>query len=179
MCSPNTILIERSSQLVTDALQGIGRIGTAASVLSDYKTSKDNYKYRTQVALNNAKMAQNEALKEKQLGIEKARLEKISGLQKISKMQAKNSASNLDMMSQTNRLAYQDALDYSNANANLVKSQHDLQAQNYFNQANSYLNQAQIYKKQYRQSMFDYTFNALGKYGQVASDWYQNRGEVL
>ncbi|MBR5303652.1 MAG: hypothetical protein IKU37_02365 [Candidatus Gastranaerophilales bacterium] len=177
MCTPGAIVSNASSSLLGGIFKGVGVLGSVVSTVSDYKTNKDNNEYRMQVALNNAKIAQNEALRQKQLGIEKARREKISGLQEISRLQAKNSASNLDMSSYTNKIAYQDVLNFYDTNSQTAKSQYDLQANNYFNQANSYLNQAQIYKNQYNQSIFDYSLNALGKFNRVAADWYKNGEE--
>lgn len=177
MCTPTMIASQASSGLFEGVLKGIGALNSAVTTISGYKANKENYAYRTQIALNNAKIAQNEALRQKQLGIEKARLEKINALQDLSKMQARNSASNFDAMSQTNKYAYQDMFNISNVNAKAIDEQYSMQSDKYFNQATNYLKQADDYKRQHDQSVFNYSFNALGKFKQVADDWYQKRGE--
>ena len=177
MCTPSAGVFNSSSGLISNVLKGAGLVNSTTSILGAFNSDKENLAYRTQIALNNAKIAENEALRQKQLGIENARLEKISGLQELGKIQARNSASNLDMMSQTNKMIYRDALNYAQTNANQIKNKYDLQADNYFNQANKYLNEAKKYKKQYSDYVLDYSFAALGKYGQVALDWYQDYKE--
>ena len=107
--------------------------------------------------------------------LEKSRLEKISTLQEVNKLKAKNASHGLDLMSSTNQMAYEDVWNLGDLNSDLIKKEYDYNANSYFNQANSYLNQANNYKKQYKQSVFDYSLNALGKIGQVASEWYENR----
>ena len=178
MCTPNLISSDLPSGFLGAAFKGVEAVQNVSSTILNYKTNKDIYAYRTQIALNNAKVAQDEAMRQKQLGIEKSRLEKISGLQEVNKLKAQNSASGLDAMSQTNTLNYQDALNLSKINANSTKKEYDSQADSYFDQAHSYLNQAQTYQKQYNQSLFDYSLNALGKLGRVSNDWYGNRKEL-
>lgn len=179
MCTPNTFLPTESSNLLNSVFKGVGVANTIASTLSDYKTYKTNAAYRTQITLNNAKNAQNEANRQRQLGIEQSRVQKIKGIQEANLLKAKNSASGLDLMSQTNKYAYQDAYNMANLNALSTKKEYENQAINYFNQANSYLNQAYQSNKQYNQTIFDYSLNALGKFNQVANQWYENREEVM
>lgn len=165
MCTPNGLL----SNSFYNAINTINDVGTK---VSEYKTNKANYAYRTQVALNNAKMAQNEAMRQKQLGIEKSRVEKIAGIKELNTLKAKNSASNLDLTSETNLQAYQDTLDMSKLNAGSIAKEYDVNAKSYFAKANDYLNEANSYKKEYKNSLWDFSLNSLGGFGQVASEWY-------
>lgn len=164
MCTPALGAISAISSIATGVLGEVSNI----------KSNRDNYKYRTQVALNNAKIAQDEALRQQQLGIEKSRLEKIEGIQKANKLKAINSASGFDLNSQTNTLAYQDVTDLADYNAENIKKEYEVRADSYFNQANSYLNSAKQARKEYNQSLFDYSLNALGKIQNVAGSWYSN-----
>jgi len=177
MCVPSAGIAAGSTtgSLFQNVMNGLNVASGVMGTISEYKTNKANAAYQTQIALNNAKIAQNEALRQKQLGIEKSRLEKISGMQEVNKQKALYAASNLDMMSQTSQMAYQDTLNMAQINADVAKKEYDIAANSYFNQANSYLNQAQSYKNQYNQSLFANSMNALGKFSQVASDWYSNK----
>lgn len=144
------------------------------STFQSYSKIKSNADYRVQIALNNAKNANNQALREKQLGIEKSRLEKISGLSEASKIKAINSASNLDSSSQTNNLNYLDAINLSYSNSQNIKNNYDIKAQSYFDKANSYINQANMYEKNYNNSLLAFADNALGKTQKVSANWYSN-----
>ena len=175
MCTPTSGLIEPATNAFSGLFSVVKGTGQVISGISQYKNNKANYAYQTQIALNNAKIAQNEALRQKQLGLEKSRLEKISTLQEVNKLKAKNASHGLDLMSSTNQMAYEDVWNLGDLNSDLIKKEYDYNANSYFNQANSHLNQANNYKKQYKQSVFDYSLNALGKIGQVASEWYENR----
>lgn len=164
-----------SSANIVDTVFGIvGGASNLANKVSSYKANKTNYEYQTQLALNNARMAQEMGLTQKQLGIEKSRLEKIESLQKISKIKAQNSASGLDSMSGTNKLVYDDVAYANEINAQAIKNSYDISAKSYFNQANNYLNQANNYKELYKKSLFNQSMNALGQFGKVASSWYEN-----
>lgn len=165
MCVPSANL---TGSILNTAISGAKAIGEVSNM-------KSNYAYQTQIALNNAKNAQNEALRQKQLGIEKSRLEKISGLQETNKLKAINAANNLDMMSQTAQLSYQDVQDSANNSANSIKSSYDAVSESYFARANSYLETAKNYKKEYNKSIFNHSLNALGKMNLVANEWYEER----
>lgn len=165
MCVPSANL---AGSILNTAISGAKAIGEVSNM-------KSNYAYQTQIALNNAKNAQNEALRQKQLGIEKSRLEKISGLQEVNKLKAINAANNLDMMSGTSQLSYQDIENSANISANSIKSAYDATSESYFARANSYLETAKNYKKDYNKSIFNYSLNALGKMNQVANEWYEEK----
>lgn len=148
--------------------------GVGTEVLN-FNSDKKNYEYRTRLALNNAKIAQNEALRQQQLGIEQSRLEKISGIQEANKQKAISAASNLDVDSLTSQLNYDDNIFMSDYKADVIKKEYDARANSYLNQSNSYLNQAQDLQKQYNDSVFQNALNALGKTTKVSLDWYRKK----
>ena len=149
-------------------------ISSVVGTINEYNTIRKNNEYRTEVAINNAKIAQNEALRQKQLGIEKARIETMEGMKNASRLKAKNAASNLDFASFTSELGYNDILNNSFSSANSIEKQYDNTAQNYFNQANNYLSQANNYKNLFDNSITSYSMNALGKFGKVSSNWFES-----
>ena len=118
-----------------------GALGVFGAANDIYNERKEN-KYRTQIAINNAKNAQNEALRQKQMGIEKSRIEKIAGMQKMNNKIAKDSASGFDLNSLTNQYNYSDILSSSDESAKNIQNEYNQAAENYFRTANSYLNEA-------------------------------------
>ena len=136
---------------------------------------KKNIEYRTRVALNNAKVAQNEALRQKQLGIDKSRMEKIAGIQEANKQKALSAASNLSLDSFTTKLNYEDNLDISELQADFIQNDYNAKAQGYFNQANNYIDQAKTYNRNYNTSLFRNALNALGKAAKVSNEWFENQ----
>ncbi|MBQ7287561.1 MAG: hypothetical protein IJW73_07365 [Candidatus Gastranaerophilales bacterium] len=144
---------------------------------TDFITEKNNHDYRTQIALNNAKYAQNEAHRQMQLGIDKSRAQKIAGLTEANKLIAQQGASNLDNSSFNSDLAYQDVIENSNIASKITKNEYNASANSYFKQANAYLNQANSYQKQYNKNLFMSGFNSLGQLNQVANDWYELKSE--
>ncbi|MBQ4646397.1 MAG: hypothetical protein IJB79_03520 [Candidatus Gastranaerophilales bacterium] len=174
MCTPNAVMSAMPVNIFSNISKGVGMLASGLDTVSQFQTNKANNKYRTQVALNNAKIAQQEALRQNQLGIEKSRLDKITSMQELNKIKAKNSASNLDMMSLTNELSYIDSKNFTDASSQLIKNEYSAKANSYYRNANQYLAQASEYQKQYNQSLFDYSLNALGRFNQVAFDWYEN-----
>lgn len=161
---------------------GIGNLlfnltSSLASNATEYYANKDNLKYRTQIALNNAKNAQNEALRQKQLGIDSARLEKIEGIRAANILKAQNSATGLDVSSQTSKYSYEDVYQQADINANLARKEYDLNSSAYFRQANNYLNEVNNYQKSYNNALFNNALNALGKTQKVAEEWYDKKTE--
>ena len=152
-----------------DNVQGI--IGVASTV-GDFVQERKENKYRTQVAVNNAKNAQNEALRQKQMGIEKAREEKIAGIEQKNRQIAINSAGGFDAMSGTNQYSYQDIKDKANSSAISAQKSYNLQADSYFDTANSYLKQANEYNRSYNASFFQNSLQYLGNASKVAQNWY-------
>jgi len=154
-------------------------VNTAAGVVSQQKQIKNNNEYRVKVAQNNATIANSEGLRQKQIGINKSRQEKIAGIKEANRLKAVNSASGFDLNSSTAMQNYGDILNLSKIDADITKSQYDTSANSYFQQANSYLSQANLYNEQYNNSVFSNTLNALGKTAKVASNWFDNENNDL
>lgn len=139
--------------------------------VSGIKQQDAQYKYQTQIAINNAKQAQNEAFQQKQIGIDEARLEKIKGLRQVNEQIAKNSSSGFDVNSLTNQLNYGDILTTANNSSSLVKSKYFQNANSYLQSANSYLDKAKQIKKEYNDNLFEKGMTYLGQFGKVADSW--------
>ena len=144
----------------------------------NYNAERQNNEYKTRLALNNAQIAQNEALRQKQLGIEQSRLEKISGIQEANKQKAISAASNFDVASVTSQINYQDNISMSNYQADVIEEEYNTKAKSYFNQANSYLKQADSYQNQYNNSVFQNALNALGKTAKVSNEWISTKDKA-
>lgn len=155
----------------------LGLVKNVGGNILSSKAEEKNYKYKTQIAINNAKSANAEALRQRQLGIEEARKEKIDGLQQASLQAAKGAAGGMDITSATNKQNYQDSIDAANNNAQSTKNQYDLKADSYFENANSYLSQIDGYKASYKNSIFNNKINSLSSIQSVADNWYQNKKE--
>lgn len=164
MCIPDTSVVSNILNVSNFALQEAFNLNQ----------KKSNNEYRKQIAINNAQNAKNEALRQQQLGINQARIEKISGVQEANRLNARNAASGLNASSQTAKFAYDDILNASNNSAEMIKNQYNQNAKSYFQQANNYLNQASQYNNSFKNDIFNSSYNALGKIGSVSSDWYKN-----
>lgn len=149
-------------------------VSVGADIISEQKQAKSNNEYRVQLALNNAQIAQNEAYRQKQLGIENSRKEKIEGIQQANKLKAQNSASGIDIASQSANVGYEDIINSSKINADLTKNQYELSSNKLFEQSNAYVSQARAYNNQYNNSLFSNALNALGKTSKVASSWFED-----
>jgi len=157
-------------------------VGTALGLVQDIggnmlsaKAEAKNYKYKTQIAINNAKSANAEALRQKQLGIEEARKEKIEGIKQANLQTAKNAAGGMDITSTTSKQNYRDSIDTANNNALETKNQYNLKADSYFDNARSYLNEIDGYKTSYKNSMFNNSINSLNSVHSVADNWYEDK----
>ena len=150
-------------------------IGTALSVgnmIAQNKAEEKTNEYKQQIAINQVKSAQEEAQRQKQLGIEKSREEKIKGLKEISKLQAQSASSGFDMNSQTNLFNYDDVeTSYDNSANNILDS--------YYNNAKAYSDKADQYRTQIKIDNVETDLknkqefmNALGKTTKVALNWY-------
>ncbi|MBQ8848479.1 MAG: hypothetical protein IJ003_05995 [Candidatus Gastranaerophilales bacterium] len=155
---------------LTDIVSGTLNV---AKMTSSIQNDNQQLKYQTQIAINNAKQAQNEALRQKQIGIDEARLEKIKGMQKLNSQIAKNSANGFDAYSQTNIENYSDIYSDTLNSANAVKNNYDNSAIDYFQTANEYLNQAKQTKKQYNSNLFKKGMTYLGQFNKVADSWLE------
>ena len=151
-------------------------VSKIASVLlntsADIAIQKNNNDYRTQVALYNAKQAQNEAHRQMQLGIDKSRAEKIAGMQETNQLMAKQGASNFDISSFNSNLEQQDIQYSADLQSDIIKKSYTSSANNYFKQANSYLNLAKSYQAQYNKNLVTSGVKALGESKKVATDWF-------
>lgn len=155
--------------------KGIFEVASVGSeIISGQKQAKSNNEYRVQLALNNAQNARNEAYRQKQLGIDNSRKEKIEGIREANKLKARNSANGIDVASVSSNNAYEDVLNDSAINADLIKNQYELSSNNLFEQSKSYVNQAKAYNNNYNNSLFSNALNALGKTSKVASSWFDN-----
>ncbi len=163
MCTPNTF----------SAITPLGIFNTATSVvsgISNIKNEKRNLKYKTQIAINNAKAANNEALRQNQLGIEQARKEKIEGIKNMKTQMAKNASNGFDMNSNTNLQSYQDTINNANSNAETIKNDYSFKADSYFDKARDYLGNIKQYRNDYNSSVFQ---TALGGAQKVANSWFK------
>lgn len=148
-------------------------VGTGASIITSSMQQKTE-EYKTQIALNQAKSAQNEAQRQRQLGIEQAREERIEGLKNISRMQAQNAASGFDVYSTTNMYNYEDMdIEYQNNAQNILESYY-AKAQGYDEQAQSYVDSLNlsIMNNNLRETRNLYT--SLGNTKKAAQKWYEN-----
>lgn len=149
-------------------------VSVGADVISTQKQAKSNNEYRVRLALNNAQIAQNEAYRQRQLGIENSRKERIEGIQEANKLKAQNSASGIDLTSKSISVGYEDVLNGSKINADLTKNQYELNSKRLFEESKTYVNQVHAYNNQYNNSLFSNTLNALGKTSKVASSWFDD-----
>ncbi len=160
----------------TDAIKSVGQtlkfvsniftpINTVVSVANDAK-------YKTQVAINNAKSAENEAMRLQQLGIEESRREKIIGIQNANKLLAQNAAGGMDISSGTNSYAYQDVIDSAYSDAQNTLNDYEYQAQSYFNQANDYISDANYDIASTNNYLLNYAVTGLGNAGLATKEWF-------
>ena len=149
-------------------------VSQIAPEVVNFSQAKSTQKYRTQLAINNAKNSQNEALRQRQIGINEARIQKISGINDASKLKAINSSSGFDVNSKTNLYSFQDVIEDSNSKAANIIDNYNLKSDSYFSQANSYLSQAREQQKAYNSSLFASSMNSLGNFTKVAKDWYKD-----
>lgn len=148
--------------------------GITSKAIQINQQSKE-FKYRQQLAINNAKNANNEALRQKQLGIDESRKEKILGLKEASRQKAINSAGNFNLNSETLNFGQNDILNQYNNQAKAIENSYNLKSDYYFNQANSYLNQANQTNKSYKNYVFNTSINSLNELSQVSQEWYKGR----
>ena len=160
MCVPNAV-----SAVVNSA---VGLVNKAIEVDQQSK----EFKYRQQLAINNAKRANNEALRQKQLGIDEARKEKIQGIQEANRQKAINSAINFDLNSETLNNTYEDIINQYKNQAKTIENSYNMKSNQYFTQANSYLNQAKQANDSYKNYILKTSINSLDDFGQVSSEWY-------
>ncbi len=148
---------------------------TSAQGIYTMMENKQNAKYRIQASISNAQNAANEALRQRQLGIENARKEKLEGMKESGKLAAKNASNGFDIYSDTNNYNMQSITDSANAQAQEVDKKYNRVADDYYNRANEYLRGANQYRKQYNSSVWDEAFAVLGSTNNVAKNWYSKK----
>ena len=156
--------------IISAATTTVGTIASAKQANQEIKNSN----YRTQVALNNAQNAKSEALRQKQLGIEEARKEKIEGIKKVNAIKAKSASSGFDTDSYTNSLNYTDTLNEAYSNAETIEKNYNQKAGNYMEQANAYLGQAgYIQDNRPKTTNTGFILKALGESKLASNNWYE------
>lgn len=158
-------------------LSGIASIAGIINKVNDVNQTVQEQDYRAQVAINNAKTAENEALRQRQLGIDESRREKILGFQEANKMAAKNAASGFNVSSETMTYGYNDVLSSAYSNAESIKEAYELNAQSYDDQAKSYYESASLAKENAKNYLLNSALVGLGQASLAASDWYNKRQE--
>ena len=140
---------------ISTTFSGLANITQGINEVADYN-------YKAQIALNNAKYAQNEAHNEMQKGIEEARKEKISGLQEASKTNSKNAAGGFDIQSGSNKFNYLDDILISEYNADSTQKEHRQKANSYLSQAQNYYSEARQNKSSTTKFLLSQTSSYLG-----------------
>ena len=154
------------------AMAVINAATTTANAYMSYKQESENNEYRKQVAINNIKNLENEALRQNQLGIEKAREQRLEGIKKANTAAAISAASGFDMNSFTTLQNYSDVLNNSEISASAIQDEYKQNAESYLNRANSILNEYNNYSKNHNSNLYKSAINSLGNYTKVAQNWY-------
>jgi len=158
---------------VDSVVKGVAIVArTVVPAVKTYQEQKDNLKYRTNLALNNMKEAKNNALAQKQAGIEEARKQKISGLRLANEMFNQNASYGFEADSGNNLYNYDDTIENYYNTAFDTQHTYDVRADNYFESANEYLKSAKSYQQQSKKVGWKVTKNALGNTTSVASKWF-------
>jgi type II secretory pathway pseudopilin PulG len=147
---------------------------SVTNVIVQNNQQAKNNEYRAQVAVNNIRNAQNEAKRQTQLGIEKAREERLNGLKSASALLAKNASSNTDVYSGSNLYNYEDASKEYFQNALNIENSYNYKADKYIEKANNYLTNYNMESKLSKKSALKQNINSLGSFAKVASNWYVN-----
>lgn len=167
MCVPQAMTAIR---IIANVGSAVARV--ASDVHQQSQQSKE-YEYRSQIALNNIKTAQDDAREQTQLGIDKSREQKIEGIKKASVLLAKNASNGSDAFSDSNFKNYSDTLDSYYDDAQKIMENYNLSADSYFQKANSYLNDYNMQNYNYKKSVKKNALNSLGSYSSVALSWFK------
>lgn len=158
---------------IGQTLQGIIGISTAVfPAINEYQEQKSTLNYRTSLALKNMENAKQEAYAQKQLGIEEARKQKISGLKESKKLMAQNASGGFSISNGNNLYNYNDMIDENYSSAQDIQNTYNIRSDNYFEKAKSYLNEAKNYQNSKKIAKFNSIKTALGNTTQVAKKWY-------
>ena len=166
-------------QAITAVQTAFNVAGTITNKISDYNQQTKANEYRAQVAINNIKNANDEARNQMQIGIEKAREEKIEGLKKASQMLARNSSSASSAVSESNLLNLQDIQNSADSNARNILNSYNIKADSYFQKANGYLQSYNQTAQEYNDNLKKNRLNSLGSNMKVASKWYSGLEDIL
>lgn len=147
---------------------------TVVNSVSQYQQDKQENKYRAMVAVNKINDARESAYQERQLGIDKAREERMKGIRNANILLAKNAASGFDAMSGTNYQNYDDSIKSSDLQAQNIQEQYESNADKYFKQANKYLEEYNAQANSYNSKAYSRALNSLGGFSKVASSWYES-----
>lgn len=148
-------------------------LGAGASIVTS-SMQKKTEEYKTQIALNQVKSAQNEAQRQRQLGIEEARQERIEGLKNISRLQAQNASNGFDTYSQTNMYNYEDVDNEHESNAQNILDSYYARAQGYDEQAQRYMDNLNVSNMNKDLQETNNFFTSLGNTKKAAQKWYDN-----
>lgn len=124
-----------------------GAIGGVVSGVSAYQQGKSQqamYDYQSQVATNNAKIANNNAALERQEGIEESRLQRMKTIQAVGTQQAAMAANGLDITQGTPLDVIEDTSAMGELDALQVQYNSERKALAYEAQANNFTNQANL-----------------------------------
>lgn len=124
-----------------------GAIGGVVSGVSAYQQGKSQqamYDYQSQVATNNAKIANNNAALERQEGIEESRLQRMKTIQAVGNQQAAMAANGLDITQGTPLDVIEDTSAMGELDALQVQYNSERKALAYEAQANNFTNQANL-----------------------------------
>lgn len=156
-------------QIITTTLTSA--IAVAANI-SKAQAEQNNFEYQKQVAISNYNSNLDESYRQKQLGIEEARKEKIEGMYQANLLASKNASSGFSLYSDTTQENYNNIIDSYNAKANSTLENYEVNAEKYANKANLFLKQSENLTSKYNNSLFKNAMTSLGNSTLVNPQWY-------
>lgn len=126
--------------------------------------------YKTQIALNNIEAQKDEAKQERQLGIEEARQKKLDAIKSVSSLKAQNASSGFDLNSLTNEYNSKDILDLADIEAQRIKDNSNLKANNILKSAKSNFYALANEQNSYNNSILG-SLVSLGRSSQISDIW--------
>lgn len=138
---------------IMTALKVIGTVATIASTaisiptsIQQSKNTQAMYNYQAKVNENNAKIANENAVQERQSGLEEARQQRIKTLQAIGSQQVAMAGNGIDITSGTALDTIEDTAQYGELDALMTQYNAERTALNYEQQASNFNNQANLDK---------------------------------
>ncbi|MDD3238224.1 MAG: hypothetical protein PHV37_09035 [Candidatus Gastranaerophilales bacterium] len=155
-------------------------LGVVSSV-EQGKAQQAQYDYQTQVAANNAKIAENNAAAQRQQGIEESRMQRIKTMQAVGSQQAAMAANGLDVTQGTPLDVIEDTAAMGELDALNTQYNYEEKARAYYQKSNNFTNQAAMDsiagKNAYSAGIMNAAatgFNGLGSSAKsVAGYWYK------